>query len=47
MQRNISELKTEHSSKSAALSQKQQKLFNLKDISKWENPDLLRMVVED
>jgi len=32
MQRNISELKNEHASKTAALVEKQQKLFNLKDI---------------
>ena len=47
MQRNISELKNELAAKTAALSEKQQKLFNLKDISKWANPDLLRMVAED
>ena len=47
IQRNISELKNELAAKTAALSEKQQKLFNLKDISKWANPDLLRMVAED
>jgi hypothetical protein len=29
------------------LQDKQQKLFNSKDISKWGNPDLLRMVADD
>jgi hypothetical protein len=29
------------------LLEKQQKLFNLKDIGKWGNPDLTRMVLED
>lgn len=40
-------MKNEYAAKSAALVEKQQKLFNLKDIQKWGNPDLLRMVVED
>lgn len=47
MQRNIQELSSDYAQRTGALAEKQQKMFNLKDVSKWGNPDLARMVLED
>lgn len=47
MHRYIEELTHEYDSKTAALQKKQEKLFNIKDIKKWENDDVNRMIVED
>lgn len=47
MQRLITEITHEHDKKLEALKLKQQKLFKQKDIPKWNNADVGRMVAED
>lgn len=47
MQRQIAELTNELNTRAGQLQEKQTKLFNLKDLAKWGNPDLTRMVLED
>jgi len=47
MQRLINEFTHDLETKEAALKAKQQKLFKLKDIPKWGNADVARMVADD